>query len=95
MIARSSSFSADILEYHLVLFKTCVKFSNGICHQKKCLLLSTSHPHYLSTLGTFHNVTIHVDNCYESVLKFITLANMRNFQITLNLQEQDVQYLYM
>ena len=79
MVARSSSFSADILgNLH--------KVSNAICRQKKCVLLSTSHSHYLSALGIFHNVTTHVDNCYDSVLKFITLTKYAELSVHFKLE---------
>ena len=56
-------------------------FSNGICHQQKCVLLSTSHSQYLSAVGIFHNVTTHVDSCYDSVLKFITLTKYAELSV--------------
>ena len=61
-------------------------FSNGICHQQKCVLLSTSHSQYLSALGIFHNVTTHVDSCYDSVLKFITLKKYAELSVHFKLE---------
>ena len=58
----------------MFFFDTCIKFLNGIFHQKQCVFILTSHAHYLNTLGIFHSVTTHVENCYDSVLKLITLA---------------------
>ena len=86
MLARFSSFSADNLGYHQGFVLDLHKVSNGICHEKKCVLLSTSHSHYLSILGIFHNVTTHVDNCYDSVLKFITLAKSAELSVHFKLK---------
>ena len=87
MLARSSSFSANNLGYHQGFVLDLHKifkwyfFFFFICHQKKCVLLSTSHSHCLSILGIFHNVTTHVNNCYDSVLKFITLAKSAELSV--------------
>ena len=53
---------------------------------KRNVLLSTSHSHYLSALGIFHNVTTHVDNSYDSVLKFITLTKYAELSVHFKLE---------
>ena len=43
------------------------------------------------TLGSFHNVTTHVENCYDSLLKFITLAQYAELLVHFNrVKEHDV-----
>ena len=72
MVARSSFFSAAILGYYLGFVLYLHKVFKWYLPSKEMCLTITSHSHYLSTLGIFHNVTTHVDNCYDFVLKFIT-----------------------
>ena len=86
MLARSSSFSADNVGYHQGFVLDLHKVFKWYLPSKKCVILSTSHSHYLSILGIFHNVTTHVDNCYDSVLKFITLAKSAELSVHFKLE---------
>ena len=79
MVARSSPFSSDILGNLHKVFK-CYLPSKEMC------LAMISHSHYLSALGIFHNVTTHVDNCYDSVLKFITLTKYAELSVHFKLE---------
>ena len=40
----------------------------------------------LSALGIFHNVTTHVDNCYDSVLKFMYLTKYAELLVHFKLE---------
>ena len=37
-------------------------------------------------IGIFHNVTTHVEDCYDSVLKFITLAKYAELSVHFKLE---------
>ena len=41
---------------------------------------------WVHLIGIFHNVTTHVEDCYDSVLKFITLAKYAELQFILSLK---------
>ena len=79
MVARSSFFSSDILGNLHNLFKWYLP-STEMC------LTMTSHSQYLTALGIFHNVTTHVDSCYDSVLKFITLIKYAELSVHFKLE---------
>ena len=82
MLARSLSFSPDILGYHLFIWDLYKVFKWYFPSKAMCSLYQLAMPIiWVHLFGIFHNVTTHVEDCYDSVLKFITLAKYAELSV--------------